>query len=57
MTLKTLFAATALIVVPSFALAMGCSSGHQMDQQAMSCAEGTMWDAATGTCIPLISTS
>ncbi len=57
MTLKTLFAATALMVAPSLALAMGCSSDHRLDQQAMSCADGTMWDPAAGACVPLVSTS
>ena len=37
----------ALVLAPS--LAMACPA-H--DQQAMSCAEGSSYDAATGTCKP-----
>ncbi len=51
MTIKTLLATLALAVLPTFGLAAGC--GHAAsDQQAMSCAEGTLWDQTTGTCVP-----
>ena len=52
MTLKTLTAALALLLVPSLTLAMGCSSEAQ-SEEAMSCAEGSVMDAETGTCVPL----
>lgn len=45
MTLK--LTALALVLAPSLALA--CPA-H--DQHAMSCAEGTSYDAASGTCKP-----
>lgn len=47
MFLKTTLAAFALILVPGFALAQGCS----FETQSMSCAEGQIWDAESGTCI------
>jgi len=46
-------AALALVAMPSFAMAAGCSYGK--DRQAMSCAEGTTWDSATSTCTPVAS--
>ena len=46
MTIKTLLAAAALTVVP--VLSYAACSGHS--QQAMTCAEGTVYDADTGTC-------
>lgn len=42
---------TALIVAPSLGFAMGCSGGQH--KQAMSCAEGTAYDSATKTCLPV----
>lgn len=52
MTLKTLTAALALVLLPTLSMAMGCST-HTSDQQAMSCAEGSQLDEETGTCVPL----
>jgi len=49
MTIKTAVATLALALAPSFALAMGCSINHQ-SEQAMSCAEGMVWDAEAGAC-------
>lgn len=46
MPLRTLAAALALAIVPSFSVA---ACGH--DRQAMSCAEGSVYDAASGTCV------
>ncbi|WGW03249.1 chitin-binding domain-containing protein [Tropicibacter oceani] len=46
MTIKTLIAAAALAVVP--ALGFAACSGHS--EQAMTCAEGSAYDADTGTC-------
>ena len=40
----------ALMLAPSMTLAEGCSHGKH---QAMSCAEGTAYDAATKTCMPV----
>lgn len=44
--LKTLLTAAILAVTPIVAAAM---CGH--DQQAMTCAEGFVYDAETGTCV------
>ncbi|MCF6443392.1 carbohydrate-binding module family 14 protein [Nereida sp. MMG025] len=49
MKMKTILAALALAVVPTFGFAMGCSDGHTAQ---MSCAEGTSWDADQGACVP-----
>jgi hypothetical protein len=42
---------TALMVAPSISFAMGCSGSDH--KQAMSCAEGTSYDSATQTCLPV----
>lgn len=42
---------TALLLAPSLSLAMGCSHGSQ--KQAMSCAEGTAYDTASNSCLPV----
>jgi hypothetical protein len=47
MKLKALAIAAALSLAPTLALAMGCSSSHA----TMSCAAGTVYDAASGTCV------
>jgi len=49
MKIKTALATVALALAPSFALAMGCSFEHQTEQ-AMTCAEGMVWDAEAGAC-------
>ncbi|MGL4320295.1 MAG: adenylosuccinate lyase [Paracoccaceae bacterium] len=52
MTMKTTFAALALILAPSLSLAEGGCSGHDAVKDAsISCAQGTTYDAATGTCV------
>ena len=48
MTIKALAAAVALTVVPAFAYAE-CSFGKH--QAAMSCADGTVYDAQSGACV------
>lgn len=56
MTLKTTLAAAVLVLAPGLALAQGCSGyGHAMEQQAMSCMEGTQWNVETGTCVPVVT--
>lgn len=52
MHLKTLLASLLITVVPALAFAQGCH-GDRVDQQAMSCAEGTVWDSAASTCVPI----
>ena len=51
--MKTLLTALTLTVLPTFAFAMGCSFGSHETTAQMSCAEGTAFDAETGTCVPV----
>jgi hypothetical protein len=55
MTLKTITTAFALIVLPTLSYAMGGCSTHTATETAMSCAEGTMMDEETGTCVPVVT--
>jgi len=48
MTLKTTLAALVLAVAPSFAVAM---CWDHAPEQAMSCAEGQVYDAEAGACV------
>jgi hypothetical protein len=52
MNLKTLATAFALVALPGLAAAM-CGSKSSLEQHAMTCAEGSVWDAATEACVPL----
>lgn len=52
MTFKTLLTALVLTVLPASAFAI-CS--HGKNQQAMSCAEGTVWDSASSSCVAITS--
>lgn len=47
MTLRLSFVALVLTIAPTLSLAVGC----QHDKHAMSCATGSSYDAATGTCV------
>lgn len=49
----TLTAAALLALAPSLASAMGCNWGKHGTEQAMSCAEGSAFDAESGTCKPI----
>ncbi|TCS63776.1 adenylosuccinate lyase [Primorskyibacter sedentarius] len=51
MKLKTILAAAALTVVPALGAWAACS-GHS---EAMSCAQGTVYDSATGTCVKQVT--
>lgn len=51
MKTKTALAALALITLPALASAMCSDKSHQ----AMSCAEGMVWDAATSSCTKQVS--
>ncbi|MFM2389917.1 MAG: hypothetical protein RLZZ437_1472 [Pseudomonadota bacterium] len=52
MTIKTTFAALALILAPSLSFAEGGCSGHDAVKDAsISCAPGTVYDASTNTCV------
>lgn len=52
MTIKTTVAALLLTLAPGLAIAMGCQGDHGQ-QAAISCAEGTMWDAEESACVPI----
>lgn len=52
MTIKTLTAALVLTLMPALSLAQGCSHGKEA---SMSCGEGSVYDAATGTCTTINS--
>ncbi|KPP87199.1 MAG: hypothetical protein HLUCCA08_04540 [Rhodobacteraceae bacterium HLUCCA08] len=54
MKLKTLAAAIAALFVTGTAALADCSM-HGSETQAMSCAEGSMMDEETGTCVPIAS--
>ena len=47
MTIRMTLIAAALTFVPVLAHASGCME----ERQAMSCAEGSVYDAATATCV------
>ncbi len=50
MTFKHFAAAFVLMMVPTLATAeCGWSMGHEA---TMTCADGTTWDAQSGTCVP-----
>lgn len=49
MKIKTGLIAVALAVLPTLAMAE-CNWGHK-EQITMSCTDGTVYDAASGTCV------
>jgi hypothetical protein len=52
---KTLMIATVLTLGTTLpTLSMAACAGHK-EQQAMTCAEGSTWDAETATCTPIAS--
>ncbi len=53
-TTKSLLAAAVLTLSPGLALAQECN-WMKTDRTAMSCAEGTVLDAATGTCVEQVT--
>ena len=52
MTFKTVLTALALTCLPAVSFAMGCSGS---DHQAQSCATGSVWDAASNTCVKQVT--
>lgn len=48
--IKTLLAAAALAIVPALGFA-ACSGSHQ----AMSCADGMVWDPERGSCVSQVT--
>ena len=53
MSLKTFTTALILSLAPMTAFAQ-CTHGG-IEQQAMSCAEGTQWDPEAATCVPVVN--
>ncbi len=51
MRTKTILAAVALTILPAAAFAMCSGKSHQ----AMSCAEGTVWDANSQSCVKQVT--
>ncbi len=51
MNIKLVAVTLAFALAPVLASAQGCSMGKE--QQAMTCAEGSNFDHATGTCMPV----
>lgn len=54
MTIKSLAAAVALSVLPAMGFAYECGFGKE-ETASISCAEGTVYDANTGTCVTTTS--
>lgn len=52
MKIKTTFIALTLSLAPTLALAGGGCNWEKTQQSASSCAEGTVYDVTSGTCIP-----
>ena len=52
MKIKTTLIALSLTLAPTLALAGGGCNSEKTRISASSCAEGTVYDAATGTCVP-----
>jgi hypothetical protein len=52
MKIKTTLVALTLSLAPTFALAGGGCNSDKMKISASSCVEGTVYDAATGVCVP-----
>ena len=55
MKIKTTALAALLALSPTFALAMGCGFGEHPETTAMSCAEGSVLDEESGTCVPVVT--
>lgn len=51
MTIKTILTALALTVLPAASFAMCSGKSHQ----AMSCAEGTVWDVESESCVKQVT--
>lgn len=50
--MKLTLAALALVLAPSLALALGCSS---REHQAQSCAPGMVWDSVQQACVKAVT--
>jgi hypothetical protein len=54
MSIKTMLFAAVMAVLPGLSFAM-CTGDSHASQEAMTCADGTQWDAETATCVPVTS--
>jgi hypothetical protein len=45
----------ALLLIPSLSLAEGGCHNERIRQEAATCAEGAVWDAEKGVCLPTTS--
>lgn len=50
--MKTALSVLALVLLPGLAAAQ-CWGDNARQQQAMSCAEGSVYDTEAGTCVPV----
>ena len=55
MKIKTLLAAFVLISAPALVQAQCAWGEHGTQEAAISCADGTTWDAATMACVAVVS--
>lgn len=56
MTIKTIFAALALLTAPTWALAEGgCSHMKGQTEASLTCAAGTVYDSAAKACVATTS--
>jgi len=53
MYLKSILAATVLLIIPTLGFAAGGCNMGASDRQAMSCVVGTHWDTESGACVPV----
>lgn len=53
MKLKIAIAAVVVTFASAAVAGPGCSNGHS--KQVMSCAEGSVWDSASQSCVPQIT--
>ena len=48
-------AVLSMVLAPSMAAAMGCNGADHDDKSASACIEGTQWDAALSSCVPVVT--
>jgi len=51
---KAIVTAVILGLAPGLALAQSCPFGHD-EERVLSCADGTMWDTNSGTCVAIVT--
>ena len=55
MSIKFIFTALGLALLPGLGMAEGCHHGRNQQDQAMTCVPGTQWDVDAGACVPVAS--